>query len=358
MAWLRRKLREVAEILLPALALAAIAFYLSGYLKHQQEQQNQQRIQQSLEAKANQLAQAIVEKMTIYQYGLRGVRGSVLSAGVDNFGYSNMLAYSQSRDLTAEFPGARGFGIIRKVAPADAAGFLQKAEAESPMPFLLRQHAPHSHDLLVIQYIEPLADNEEAVGFDIASEPARYQTALKAATENKAVLTEPVTLIQAQNKKSQGFLLLMPIYPPGALAEQPEQRYQQLFGFAYAPLLIDEILSSIHTADEGIQLEVVDRVAAPEQPFFVRSVAGSVLSELHAEAEFTLFSRNWQVRLVASQAFIDQLELQSPQRIFYSALSIGALVILIISSFQLALIRRLQLARHRAVLAAIVENAN
>ena len=278
MVWLKRNLQDLAAILVPALLFAAIGFYLSAHFEQRQQQQNQQRIQQSLDTKANQLADAIVEKMTIYQYGLRGVRGAVLSAGAENFGYANMLSYSQSRDLTTEFPGARGFGIIRKVAPADVAEFLQKAEADSNHPFLFRQQNPHPNDLLVIQYIEPMADNEEAIGFDIASEQIRYQTALQAVQQNRAVLTEPVTLVQAQSKKSQGFLLLMPIYLQGTAPQTEEERYQQLYGLAYAPLTIDEILSSIQTADAEVHLEVIDIAFNPQQAFFKTVGTNSVLT--------------------------------------------------------------------------------
>ena len=358
MTWLKRNLQEIAAIAVPALVLAALGFYLSVHLEQGQLLQNQQRIQQSLDDKANRLSEAIFEKMTIYQYGLRGMRGAVLSAGPQNFSYNNMLSYSQSRDLSLEFPGARGFGVIRKIAPDQIQNFLQQAAVDRGQEFKLNQYSPHQHDLFIIQYIEPLTDNASAIGLDIASEKIRYKAAMSAAGQNKAVLTEPITLVQAENKKSQGFLLLMPIYRQMPVPDDVAQRYQTLYGFAYAPLLIDEILFSIRSEDEGIQLEVVDLDAAPQQPFFVRSVSGSALTDLHSEAELALFNRNWQVRLVASQAFIEQLGLQDPQTVFYIALSISALIILIIAFFQLALIRRLQLARHRAVLAAIVENAN
>ncbi|MBY0418991.1 MAG: response regulator, partial [Pararheinheimera sp.] len=358
MTWFQRNLKDIAAILVPALLFSAIAYYLSAHLELSQQQQNQLHIQQSLDAKANQLADAIVEKMTIYQYGLRGVRGAVLSAGAENFGYSNMLSYSQSRDLSAEFPGARGFGIIRKVAPADLSVFLQKAEADSNHPFIFRQQNPHANDLLVIQYIEPMADNEEAIGFDIASEQIRYQTALKAVQENRAVLTEPVTLIQAQSKKSQGFLLLMPIYQQGKAPDTAEERYQQLYGMAYAPLLIDEILSSIKMTGEELQVEVMDIAFDPQLAFFKKSATDSALTGYKTEHQLSIFGRNWQVRLQATEQFVVALSLQRPQNLFYISLSISALLIVIFAFMQLTFSRRLQLSRHRAVLAAIVANAN
>lgn len=358
MAWLKRNLQDMAAILVPALLFAAAGFYLSAHFEQRQQQKNQQYVQQSLDAKANQLADAIVEKLTIYQYGLRGVRGAVLSAGAQNFRYENMLNYSQSRDLKIEFPGARGFGIIRKVTPTELPQFLAEAETEKGDSFNFRQQNEHSHDLLVIKYIEPLADNEEAVGFDIASEQSRYQTALKAVRENRAVLTDPLTLVQAQSQKSRGFLLLMPIYLHGKAPETEEQRYQQLYGLAYAPLTIDEILSSIKTADAQVQLEVVDVAFNPQQAFFKTAVTDSALAPYQAEQQFSIFGRNWQVRLQATEHFIATLALPAPRQVFYTSAGFSALLIVIFAFVQLTFLRRLQLSRHRSVLAAIVENAN
>jgi PAS domain S-box-containing protein len=358
MTWLKRNLTGLVSVMVPVLLLAVLGFYLSTHLQQRQLELNQQRIQQSLDNRARQLSDAISEKLTIYQYGLRGVRGSVLSAGVDNYGYANIVAYSQSRDLSTEFPGARGFGIIRKVAPADLAMFLQKAEADTGRALPFRQQNPHPNDLLIIQYIEPMADNEEAIGFDIASESNRYQTALKAIEENRAVLTQPVTLMQAQNKKSQGFLLLMPIYQQGKAPQTAEQRHQQLFGLAYAPLLIDEILSSIKTMDAEVQLEVIDSDYDPQQAFFKTAITDSALTQHQTEHQLSIFGRSWQVRLQATQQFVAALNLPEPMHTFYTSLAISALLIVIFAFAQLTFSRRIQLSRHRAVLAAIVENAN
>jgi len=356
--WLKRNLPELIAALIPVLFFSVLAFWLASAMQQQQAESNRQLIQQSLDSRAEQLAGAIREKLTIYQYGLRGLRGAVLSAGADNFSYSNMLSYSQSRDLSVEFPGARGFGIIRKVPSEQLSAFIKQAEIEQHDLFKLRQQNAHQGDSFIIQYIEPLADNEEAIGFDIASELIRRDTALMAAQSNQAVLTEPVTLIQAQNKKSQGFLLLMPVYMQGKAPASTEERYQQLYGWAYAPLLIDEILSIVSTEDDQVQLEVLDTAFNAEQAFFKKSVADQNLTDDFAEHELSIFGRQWQVRLQASEAFISDLHLQTPQAVFYLWLSISGLLIVIFVFVQFTLSRRFQLSRHRSVLAAIVENAN
>ena len=55
----------------------------------------------------------ITDAFTLYQYGLRGARGAVIVAGVDDITAEQFKTYSASRDIETEFPGARGFGFIR-----------------------------------------------------------------------------------------------------------------------------------------------------------------------------------------------------------------------------------------------------
>ena len=52
----------------------------------------------------------LLTRMRTYEYGLRGARGAVIGAGGESITREAFLRYSKSRDLSAEFPGARGFG--------------------------------------------------------------------------------------------------------------------------------------------------------------------------------------------------------------------------------------------------------
>lgn len=49
---------------------------------------------------------ALVQRLQRYEYGLRGARGAVIAAGVDQLSRATFLTYHESRDIDHEFPGA------------------------------------------------------------------------------------------------------------------------------------------------------------------------------------------------------------------------------------------------------------
>mgnify|MGYP006315460125 FL=1 len=147
-----------------------------------------------------------------YQYGLRGARGAIVVAGVDRIDAALFARYSKSRDYALEFPGARGFGFIRRVAQKDEAAYLARMRKTYGPGFSILQLHSHSGERDVIELIEPLEPNRRAVGLDIASEPERRRAASSAMATGKASLTGPITLLQASGKVQQSFLLLLPVY--------------------------------------------------------------------------------------------------------------------------------------------------
>src|SRR5690606_14103478 len=215
------------------------------------------------------ITDGVREKVTLYQYGLRGTRGTVMAITPERFSYRDMQTYTQSRDYKLEFPGARGFGLIRHITPEQKESFLQKMAQDRPgYSFNIRQLQPHHHSLFVIQYIEPEARNSEAVGLDIGSEPMRRKAALDAALNNDIRLTAPITLVQANQKTQQGFLILMPVYSSPSPAAVPEQRLRQLYGWSYAPLLIDEVLSTVSGLRDDVMLRITDSTEHQQLTFF------------------------------------------------------------------------------------------
>ena len=150
--------------------------------------------------------------MRLYQYGLRGARGTIVTLSEHGISRRLFSAYSQTRDIDQEFTGALGFGFIRRVRPADEATFVQQARNDDKPDFNIRQLAPHSGERYVIQYMEPEARNLAAIGLDIASEQNRREAAFNALKTGTVQLSGPITLVQASGKPLQSFLILLPIY--------------------------------------------------------------------------------------------------------------------------------------------------
>ncbi len=100
--------KTLLNVLWLPLIIFGLGYLVATYLDSQQQQQNRQTIQRELDVRLKQISEGVVERVTLYQYGIRGVRGAVMAAGLDNFDYDQMQTYTKTRDYPLEFPGARG----------------------------------------------------------------------------------------------------------------------------------------------------------------------------------------------------------------------------------------------------------
>ncbi|MCH1930035.1 CHASE domain-containing protein [Shewanella sp. A25] len=208
---------------------------------------------------ADEAEQMIIERFTQFQYGLRGARGAVIAAGVNQISRGQFEDYIDSRDIDIEFPGALGFGFIRRVPMAEEAAFVEAARLDGAPNFTIKTLTPHESDRFIIQYIYPIGRNQQAVGLDIGSESNRRNAALNSARENKARLTAPITLVQADKKTRRGVLIMMPIYASHVPLETPEQREAQVKGWSYAPLVVDDVLADLNTVMGQAQIVLISK---------------------------------------------------------------------------------------------------
>ncbi|GJE47310.1 Sensor histidine kinase RcsC [Methylobacterium tardum] len=308
---------------------------------------------------AGRLASVIDRRMTRYEYAVRGARGAVLAAGETAITRDGFRRYANSRAVDREFPGVRGFGFVRRVPASGEVAFLAEARRDGAPDLRIRQLAPHEGERWVIQYVEPMARNGEAVGLDVASEDNRRGAALQAMETGAATLTAPVTLVQATGMRQRGFLLFLPVLRDGAPAATPDERRAATFGWTYAPLVIDEVLASVDLDLD--ELDVAIRDVEPEgvTRFYVGRVASEApAAGLAATRRLSVFGRTWDVDVAARPAFVSGLNLVRPATVAVVVVT-GALLLAGLVYLRLAGRRREVLsAVEKARLAAIVENAD
>ncbi|WP_259397395.1 CHASE domain-containing protein, partial [Shewanella sp. SG41-4] len=290
--------------------------------------QNNTIITQSLETVTEQVANNIIDRIVLYQYGLRGARGVIYTVGEDNISRDFFKKYSLTRDFESEFPGARGFGYIRRVPANDEASFVAKAKLDDWPDFSVRQLTPHDDERYVIDYIEPVDRNLAAVGLDISSEQNRKNAAQQAYLTGETRLTGPITLVQATGHPLQAFLILMPIYRTGLTPATPALREQQAFGWSYAPLVANEVFEQINLSRKTTKLLVNDVTDAQNNVMFYETHIDEVnpLTSFVVTLDREIFGRKWQVTLVAYPEFVSSLHLISPNIVF----SYGAIVSLLL----------------------------
>jgi len=255
---------------------------------------NQTLYAQRLNALTDSIEERVRERVGLYEYGLRGARGAVVAAGGTSVSREVFAAYMASRDLAREFPGARGFGFIRKVPRSQEAAFLASARAEGPADFAIRELSPHSGERYVIQYIYPLANNRGATGLDVASENNRRAAAAAAAQDAAVRITAPITLVQADDQPRQGFLAFLPVYARGTVPADASARESATIGWAYAPLSVNEVLGDFGPVLQEVGLQLSD--AAESKPFFVtdgHTRADALASVPQARRTMAIFGRQW-----------------------------------------------------------------
>ncbi|MEA9978027.1 MULTISPECIES: CHASE domain-containing protein [unclassified Pseudomonas] len=305
-------------------------------------------------------ADAVSDRLRLYEYGLRGARGVVLTAGEHLITYDAFHRYSRTRNLSAEFPGARGFGFIRRVPMAQEKAFQAAVRADGQPNFLIRQLIPQPDDRFVVQYIEPLDQNRRALGLDIASDPSRREAALEAIRTGNAQLTAPITLVQANDKQHQGFLMLMPIYRDTLIPSSIAEREQSAFGWSYAPLVIADVLASFPGQNDSVHLRLIDITVPGQEIMFYDSGTDSPGTQnfVAYKSQLNLYGRHWRLEITPHPAFIQGLHLVSPNLILFLGVFITLLFTVLVGLGSVSRQRRSLVAAQQTWLAAIVESSS
>jgi CHASE1-domain containing sensor protein len=169
---------------------------------------NKQYVKEQTAAFTHKVGDLVKKRFELYEFGLLGARGAILVANQQQLTRSSFELYTESRNKDKEFPGALGFGFIKRVSKEQTNDFIEQARRDGAPEFSLRQLNPHQDDRFIIQYIYPQEPNKEAIGLDIGSEANRRNAAIKASLSNEVTLTAPITLVQATGNALSGFLML------------------------------------------------------------------------------------------------------------------------------------------------------
>ncbi|PSW17666.1 diguanylate cyclase [Photobacterium sanctipauli] len=193
--------------------------------------------------------------------------------------HSIKSAFDNSGVLTPEAFSYLAQSSIARHGNIQALEWIPKVDADQRQAFEqnVRQHTPGfqftervaSGDMVAatnrseyypVHYVEPLAGNEAALGFDLGSNAIRLNAITNATDSGKIQISEGVKLVQADESQTGfGLLILLPIYetvsPPTTQA-----RRESLLGFVLGVYKITDILaSSLRAADaKDMSFKLID----------------------------------------------------------------------------------------------------
>lgn len=192
----------------------------------------------------------------------------------------------------------------------------------------LRPVRPGRDQYVVVTYIEPLADNRQALGFDIASNPARKQTIDRAQATGLISATPPIDLVQSGGDTQKGMLVLNPVYRASRTPITQEQRLARIRGFSVGVYEIGEMVDEVFTSEvdpakwDSVNIELVD-VTDPAAPVTLaeRGTDAVVTTSVTVVGEpLRIWGRTWQLSLTPTSGPLSQPSLGASPYLLLAAL--------------------------------------
>jgi len=176
--------------------------------------------------------------------------------------------------------------------------------------------SPMKDEYIAVYYIEPYLKNKKAMGFNIASHPARIEAIKKAIETGQTVITKRINLVQG-NDKLFGYLMLKAVYEKEKSIDTIEQRRKYFIGLSvgvftfknWLPLSMRDISTS------SIDFLILD-TTEPTDIKFLHSNLSQISSNisqtvtnakdgLYWEATIDVLGRKWSFLFTPTLKFIE-----------------------------------------------------
>ena len=173
-------------------------------------------------------------------------------------GWENFRHFS--RRLVARHPQIQALEWIPRIEQAERDVFEQRVRKEGFPDFRITERraqgfvtASRAHEVhFPVYYLEPMAENKAAHGFDLASSPARLRALERSRDSGEQIATARISLVQ-ETVPDFGFLVFQPVYKKAAPVATAPQRRLSLLGFALGVFRVSDIIKDTIDLESGSQ---------------------------------------------------------------------------------------------------------
>ena len=306
-----------ATVLVPLAVTFGLAVVLFQYARRWEVKQRAA----AFEQRAAAVSHAFAERLTGYLEVLHAVeRFYESSPEISREQFNTFVSGALQR-----FPGIRALEWIPRVAAADRAATELNAREAFPQ-FQFTEQGPNGRLVRAGEreeyfpglFIEPVAGNENPVGFDIASEAMRRAALHRARDTGAMTVTERIGLVLGP-ARPVGVLVLLPVYERGFTARPAPTvaaRREKLRGYVLGVFSFAEIVrSSLRELDrDGLALGLWDIVAGEgtqelfaTQPLAAPTNPDEGLNRLNGHSwtsRHAVGDRTWLMEMRSTHAFL------------------------------------------------------
>lgn len=214
----------------------------------------------------------------------------------------------------------QGFSWDPRIGPDDIVAFEEKARRDGLLEFRITERdadgnlrpVGHRQEYIPIYYMEPMATNLRALGFDLASNPVRRQALHSGRDKGRPEATGRITLVQEYGDQ-YGILVLAPVFGGMGPRDVASNR-QNLTGYVSGVFRIGDLINSsaagaaVANVLPLVDIHLFDMSAVEgERRLYPKSDARppeAMVSGLHVGEAFTMAERNWLLIARPSEAFL------------------------------------------------------
>ncbi|MHC5024915.1 MAG: CHASE domain-containing protein, partial [Planctomycetota bacterium] len=173
-----------------------------------------------------------------------------------------------TRPIIERHPGIQALEWIPRLPANQREAYEAAARSEGLSTFRVSERAEDGRmvaagrrdEYFPVYYVEPLAGNERALGFDLASDPTRRIAIEAAAASGHLTATPPVQLVQ-QTGRENAFLVFLPVTDAAAPIDGMNPRPDELRGFVLGVFRVNAIMNAALRFFEptGLMLRLEDQ---------------------------------------------------------------------------------------------------
>ncbi len=184
-------------------------------------------------------------------------------------------------------------------------------------------------------YLEPLASNEAALGFDVASEPARMEALTSAIDSGEMRLTRSITLARIPFD-SHGFLAILPVYHGNP--QSIEARREAIAGFVIGAFLYATILDSFISKAAALDIEI--KLLSHGSALYTSNEARTDYE--HQKILSEIGGKTWNLLASPTDSYFSKRRTSAPYIIF----TFGSLFVLVVAAYTLLVLRHTGIVEH------------
>lgn len=297
-------LSELPVPWLLALGSAVVGLLLTALVASVTQRLNDQALKERFEAEAEIRVSSIQTSFDGHARDLDGVRRFFVNS--DQVTRQDFMGFGE-----ALLRQAQAISWVPRVPAQERAAFEQRVRAQESSDFTIRELG--ANGVLVESGMRPehfpvlysvnRRSRSIALGFDLASNPARFQALQRARLNGVMAATEVLQLIGPDDGNRRGVLLVAPVYKAESARNDLAEPPSTLRGFVMTVVSVRDLLEG-GRANDGLELEVLDESAEVRAPVFYRSAQMQPDSSLSMTRTLRLADRSYRLTLHPSDAFI------------------------------------------------------